>query len=202
MDRGLRGRPRVAQPVADRLAPVQAPPAGPGRLGDHRGHGPAGDLRADHLAVQPARPQAHLQARRQPARLAAQNPRTLADPVRDRQRRPERVRPDRQRGPPVDAHRARDDRHRGDDRRHRRLVRRVLRRPDRRGADALRRPDADDPVPVRDPRRGPLLRRRRPDRPDGDLRALLLAGPGPARPSAVPVAPRAGLRPGCPGGRV
>ena len=31
--RGLRGRPRVAQPVADRLAPVQAPPAGAVRLG-------------------------------------------------------------------------------------------------------------------------------------------------------------------------
>ena len=41
----------------------------------------------------------------------------------------------------------------GDDRGDRRLVRRVLRRPRRRSLDAIRRPDADDPVPVRDPRR-------------------------------------------------
>ena len=58
------------------------------------------------------------------------------------------------------------DDHRDDDRRHRRRARRVRRRPRGRRPDALRRPDAGDPVPVRDPRRGPLLRRRGSGHPD------------------------------------
>ena len=111
----IRGRPRVAQPVAARLAPVPR-------------HRLAligsviflfmvlrGDLRADHLALRPAR-----HPRRSRSRAATRRRSSRQAHLRHRQRRPERVRPDRQRRAAVDADRPRHDAHRGFDRRHRR----------------------------------------------------------------------------------